>query len=223
MHKSDAYTVLFDFDGTIADTLPAIFTAMRHTFYTFLQEEYSDQQIMELFGPPEAGIIKDKIQPEKYEEALQCFYDKYVDEHRGLETPAPLLTMLEALKHAGIQMGIITGKGRRSADLSLEALKLNDYFQIVIAGDEVTNHKPHPEGIIHAMQQLQACPEHTLYVGDSQADITAARAAGIYAVGVNWFPASQSNGIFDPSPDVLFTEPAMMMEWLVKRWNIDRK
>ncbi|MBG9786717.1 HAD family hydrolase [Brevibacillus laterosporus] len=223
MHSSEAYTVLFDFDGTIADTLPAIFTAMRHTFYTFLQEEYSDQQIIELFGPPEAGIIQNKIPPEKYDDALQCFYEKYVDEHRELVTPAPLLTMLETFQQAGIQMGIITGKGRRSADLSLEALGLTHYFPIIIAGDEVSKHKPHPEGILHAMKHFQAYPENTLYVGDSQADITAARAAGIYAVGVNWFPASQSNGIFDPSPDVLFTEPSMMMEWLLKRWNIDSK
>lgn len=220
MHKSQSYTVLFDFDGTIADTLPAIFTAMRHTFYTYLQEHYSDQQIIELFGPPEAGIIQNKIPSAQYEEALHCFYEKYVDEHRELQTPLSLLTMLETFQQAGIKMGIITGKGRRSADLSLDALNLTPYFSLVIAGDEVTNHKPHPEGILHAMEQLQASPENTLYVGDSQADITAAKAAGIYAVGVNWFPASQSNGIFDPAPDVLFTDPDKMTEWLLKRWNI---
>lgn len=53
-------TLLFDFDGTVADTLPLIFTAFRSTFERFLQKHYTDDQIIALFGPTETGIVKNE-------------------------------------------------------------------------------------------------------------------------------------------------------------------
>jgi len=208
-------TILFDFDGTVADTLPLIFTAFRATFQRHLQEHYTDEQIVALFGPTETDILKSKLPDHEHDAALSYFFDVYTKEHGRVQNPDEIVRMLEAFQQAGIKMGIVTGKGRRSADISLAVWGLTNYFDVVITGDEVTQPKPHPEGILSALQQLGAAPEEAIFVGDSDADVIAGRAAGLRTVGVDWLLVTQKAGSFDPAPDFLFTDVQDFTKWVL--------
>ncbi|MED1852130.1 HAD-IA family hydrolase [Brevibacillus borstelensis] len=210
-------TILFDFDGTVADTLPMIFNSFRSTFQHFLQRHYTDQEIVAMFGPPEMGILENMIASEQLADAVTHFYDFYAAEHQLVSNPPEMIRLLDRLEQAGISMGIVTGKGRRSADISLKEWGLAPYFDVVIAGDEVTNPKPDPEGILLAMEQLGATPEQTIYVGDSNADIIAGKAAGLVTVGVTWLPVTQKTGGFQPEPDYEFTDTDAFAEWVLGR------
>ena len=200
-------TILFDFDGTIADTLPICFTAFRSTFSAFLHRDYTDEQIVSLFGPTEIAMIQKEIPAAFHKEAIEHFYRVYTDQQRREKNPPKILQMINTLHHAGIKLGIVTGKGRRSAEISIQLLELQPFFSVVITGDDVERPKPDPEGIRKAMSALGASAGQTWFVGDSDADIKAARTAGVTAVGVNWFSASQKTGGFQPEPDHFFTHP----------------
>ncbi|MED1725487.1 HAD-IA family hydrolase [Brevibacillus parabrevis] len=208
-------TILFDFDGTVADTLPLIFTAFRSTFQRFLQEHYSDEQIVAMFGPTETGILQNKLPAHEHEAALDHFFHVYTLEHAQVQNPPQLAKMLDQLHSAGIQMGVVTGKGRRSADISLREWGLEKYFSVVITGDEVTEPKPHPEGIFTALKQLGATAENAIFVGDSDADIIAGRAAGLTTVGVDWLLVTQKAGSFDPEPDYRFSDAQAFVDWVL--------
>ncbi|MEJ8548252.1 HAD-IA family hydrolase [Brevibacillus borstelensis] len=209
-------TILFDFDGTVADTLPMIFNSFRSTFQHFLQRHYTDQEIVAMFGPPEMGILENMIASEQLADAVIHFYDYYTAEHQRVSNPPEMIRLLDRLKKAGISMGIVTGKGRRSADISLKEWGLTPYFDVVIAGDEVRNPKPDPEGIFIAMEQLGAAPDQTIFVGDSNADIMAGKAAGLVTVGVTWLPVTQKAGSFQPEPDYQFTDKNAFAEWVLE-------
>lgn len=208
-------TILFDFDGTVADTLPLIFAAFRSTFAHFLQKQYSDEQIVALFGPTETGIVKNELPPDLHEAALQHFFTAYDALHQDMQNPPEIAAMLESFRAAGIRMGIVTGKGRRSADISLARMALSAYFEVVVTGDDVTHPKPHPEGIFLAMEKLGAAAEDTIYVGDSDADVLAGQAAGVKTVGVNWLAVTQKAGVFDPPPDCQFSDVQSFVDWVL--------
>jgi pyrophosphatase PpaX len=210
-------TILFDFDGTVADTLPLIFTSFRSTFQTFLNQHYTDQQVLGLFGPTESVILQDMLPADQLETGLLHFFDVYTKEHHRVENPAAIVQMLEQFKSAGFKMGIVTGKGRRSADISLSEWGLDSFFEVVITGDEVSAPKPHPEGILSAMAQLEADPAHTIYVGDSNVDVIAGKAAGLTTVGVDWLEVTQKKGAFDPEPDFVFTDVAEFAKWVLSQ------
>jgi phosphoglycolate phosphatase/pyrophosphatase PpaX len=106
---------------------------------------------------------------------LEHFFAAYTDEHLRLHNPPEVTHMLDQLRNAGFQLGIVTGKGSRSAEISLREWKLD-------------------EGILLAMQKLGADPRETIYVGDSDADVIAGRAAGLQTVGVNWLTVTQKGG-----------------------------
>jgi phosphoglycolate phosphatase/pyrophosphatase PpaX len=110
-------TILFDFDGTVADTLPAIFASFRSTFQRFLARHYSDREIVNLFGPAEIAILQSQIPADQHEMAIEHFFQMYSDLHRTILTPPAIFQMLSSLSEAGMQLGIVTGKGRRSADI----------------------------------------------------------------------------------------------------------
>lgn len=208
-------TILFDFDGTVADTLPLIFTAFRSTFQQYLHRHYTDEEILAMFGPTETDILQAMIPPEQLEQALDHFFRVYAEGHRHVHNPAEIALMLDRLREADFVMGIVTGKGRRSADISLQAWGLDRYFDVVITGDDVSRPKPDPEGILSAMKQLGARAEQTLYVGDSDADVLAGRAASLVTVGVDWLPVTQKAGCFQPEPDYLFTDPGSFTDWVL--------
>ena len=94
--------------------------------------------------------------------------------------------MLAELKRRGVPMGVVTGKSRRSAEITLEELGWTDCFAAVVTGDEMTKQKPDPQGVIMAARKLGANEKACVMVGDSPADIGAGKAAGMTTIVAAW-------------------------------------
>ncbi|OZB97716.1 HAD family hydrolase [Paenibacillus sp. XY044] len=217
--KRPIRAVLFDFDGTLADTLPLSFYAFQEVFRKHTAKEYSREEIVAWFGPTEEGIIGQVLNShESLPEAIDDYYRIYEAYHdRMLSLSGEIRGMLNQLQDMSISMGIITGKSRRSLDISSAKLAMGSYFTVGFAGDELIRPKPDREGIDRAMAVLGVAPEETLFIGDSHADMAAGRAAGTRIGGAMWFETVQSQDLL-PVPDYVFTSPLQVVE-LIGRLN----
>ncbi|MGC5327523.1 HAD family hydrolase [Brevibacillus sp. SYSU BS000544] len=199
--------VLFDFDGTLADTLPLSFTAFQYVFQKYEQREVSQEEIIAMFGPTEDGIIaKNFSNQANVSAAIQDYYRIYEQGHlENKITAKEILELLDLLHSKGIRMGVITGKSRNAYDISVNSLGMAHYFDVVITGDDVQKPKPDPEGIRTALSMLEVPKEDAIFVGDSNADIQAGKSAGVRTVGVQWLSTYQSTH-FEAEPDMIFTK-----------------
>lgn len=209
--------VLFDFDGTLADTLPLIYRAFREMWVEVDGKERSDEEIRGLFGPPEEEVIQRGVPGDRLEASLADFYRRYGELHGTEVRPVPeVLRLLRGLKEEGYRVGVVTGKGRRSAEISLVELGMSDFIDTLVTGSEVRRYKPHPEGIQIALDKLGCLPEEGVYVGDSPVDVRAGKEAGLTTVGVRWFPGGD-NRPFDPEPEVVVESVKAFRDWLDTR------
>ena len=94
--------------------------------------------------------------------------------------------VLETLRAEGRRLGIVTAKRRATVELAFSFLPLERFFDVVVGSDDTERHKPDPEPLLYALEQLDAEPQQAAYVGDSPFDIRAAKAAGVHAVAVTW-------------------------------------
>lgn len=205
--------IIFDFDGTLADTMPAIVAAFRHCLQRYLGREYSHQDIAALFGPTEEGVLK-KLLPDRWE---SCF-DEYLQEYRRLHPPQAFSGIEQALtllRDRKVRLAIGTGKGRRSLLTSLAITGLAPYFELLETGSETGAVKP---AIISRILRQWGLPAPAVaYVGDVASDVTAAREAGVAALSAAWSAGADRNGLQAAKPDAVFTTVAGMMAWLLPR------
>lgn len=186
-------TVIFDFDGTLANTLPVCDFAFQYVFKQFDQRELTSNEIRAMFGPSETGIIRQNLLHANKDEAIELFYKKYSEKHKQLvEHNDEIYHLLLHLKEKGAKLGIVTGKARRSLDISLKALQMEHFFDAIITGDDVTKPKPDPQGVVKALAILDATPQEAIFIGDSDADIQAGIQANVLTVGVHWLPDYQA-------------------------------
>lgn len=196
--------VIFDFDGTLADTLPVCFYAFQAVFKDFDNLEITSEEIKAMFGPSETGIIRENLLNKNSDKAIELYYEKYSEKHLLLVPDnEEMNTLLLNLKSAGYKLGIVTGKARRSLDISLKCLNMNDLFDVIVTGDDVHMPKPHPEGINKALKQLKIESSEAVFLGDSDADILAGKQANVHTIGVQWLPNFQSLE-FSMQPNQIF-------------------
>jgi pyrophosphatase PpaX len=198
-------TILFDFDGTLADTLPICFYSFQKIFKKYDDKDLDKQDILTMFGPSEIGIINQNLSNNQYvEQAIEDYYYFYNMGHSELvKHNEEILNMITELKRKGTLLGIVTGKARRSYEISINHLFASDPFEVSITGDDVINPKPHPEGVTKAIKLLDSTVDETLFIGDSDADIKAGIDAGVTTVGVNWLDNSHGSS-FLHRPDYEF-------------------
>ncbi|WP_342601342.1 HAD family hydrolase [Psychrobacillus sp. FSL H8-0483] len=195
--------VIFDFDGTLADTLPICFYAFQNVFKEFDKKDLTSKEIEGMFGPSETGIIRKNLTNPNKEEAIKFYYEKYSEQHKSLvEINPEILKLLKSLKEADIRTGIFTGKGKRSLDISLKALKKDGLFDVIITGDDVINPKPDPEGLLKALSFLEVNNSDAIYFGDSDADVIAGIRANVFTIGVDWLPEYQTTR-FSEQPNLI--------------------
>jgi phosphoglycolate phosphatase/pyrophosphatase PpaX len=197
--------VIFDFDGTLADTLPVCFYAFQAVFKEFDNLEITSEEIKAMFGPSETGIIRENLLNKNVDKAIELYYEKYSEKHlEVVPDNEEINDLLLNLKSAGYKLGIVTGKARRSLDISLKCLNMNDLFDVIVTGDDVHMPKPHPEGINKALKQLNIESSEAVFLGDSDADILAGKQANVHTIGVQWLPNFQSLE-FSMQPNQIFS------------------
>lgn len=193
--------IVFDFDGTLANTLPICFYAFQNVFKEFDNKDLTSKEIKEMFGPSETGIIRNNLSNPNKEDAIEYFYKNYSELHKSLvEVNHDILELLKSLKESEIKIGIFTGKAKRSLDISLRALDMEGLFDVIITGDDVIKPKPDPEGLLKALSLLEVENSEAIYIGDSDADVVAGVQANVYTIGVQWLPEYQTSA-FSEQPD----------------------
>ncbi|WP_067727118.1 pyrophosphatase PpaX [Oceanobacillus damuensis] len=178
-------TILFDLDGTLIDTNELINASFQHTFdhynLTFTQEE-----ILEFNGPPLVETFQ-KIDPLKADRMISTYREHNLAEHDNYVTAFPdVVETVKQLQTNHIKLGIVTTKMSPTVKMGLKLTGLESYFDTIVALDDVTHPKPHPEPVLKAMLALDADPKTTLMVGDNYHDIESGKNAGIQTAGVAW-------------------------------------
>jgi pyrophosphatase PpaX len=126
------------------------------------------------------------LDPDRVDELVRVYREHNEALHDTLECCAGIDEVLATLKDRGHRLGIVTAKRRLTVDLAFARLPIEHLFETVVGGDETERHKPHPEPLLLALERLGASPQDAAYVGDSPFDMAAAKAAGLYAIGVSW-------------------------------------
>ena len=207
--------VLFDLDGTLADTVDLILMSFRHTMVRHLGAAPPDDAFLAGIGKPLPVQLEDFARDEEERLAmLETYVSFQRSVHDEMVRPFPgALDVLRELVSRGIRVGVVTSKGHRIAARTIEMCGLADPLEIVVCGDQVERGKPDPEPVRKALTalSLDERPEEVLFVGDSPHDLRAGRAAGTWTAGVGWGPIDR-RVLEAESPDFLVERMAELLE-----------
>ena len=177
--------VLFDLDGTLFDTEQYVVQAYENSLRSVgAPVEARMKMMQELFGKTLEDCYK-ALAPE-YDGAQLCeMHHRFQMENMHLVVPfATVEETLIGLKKRGIRMATVTNRTKRTAEAVLVMSQLDHYFEFLIAIEDVTHAKPHPEPIFTALNQLMVNPDEAWMVGDTEFDIFAGKAARVGTIGV---------------------------------------
>jgi pyrophosphatase PpaX len=178
--------VLFDLDGTVVDSGRIILASMRHATLTVLEREIPDAQLMAAVGGPGLEAQMRAFAPDRGDELVRVYREHNEPLHDELQSCLGIEAVLVRLNAEGRRLGIVSAKRRRTVELAFAQVPLAHLFDVVVGGDDTVRQKPDPEPLLYALDRLGADPADAAYVGDSPYDMQAARAGGLYAVGVSW-------------------------------------
>lgn len=180
-------TVIFDFDGTLADTNNLIINSFKHIYCKYYDGKCDVDYILSIFGEPLEKTLKRDFSGFKLEDVLKSYREYQVgrfDKEVSLYDTVP--ETVKYLHEKGIKMGIATSRLKTSTLEALKNFDLDKYFGVIVTADDVKNHKPDKEPLIKVMQELNSRKENTLYVGDSKFDIECALNAEVIPALVGW-------------------------------------
>jgi phosphoglycolate phosphatase len=209
--------VLFDLDGTLADTAPDLAAAvnwlrtergLEPTPYSLLRPTASAGargMIGAAFGlaPGDEG----------YEELRLAWFERYQSAMAVHSTLfGGVVELLDGIRAAGMEWGIVTNKPARFTDPLIPQIGLA-HAGCIVSGDTTGFAKPHPAPLLEGARRLDIAPEQCWYVGDDQRDVEAGRAAGMKTVACSWGYC----GTVEPSTwgaDYLLDTPADLLDAL---------
>lgn len=177
--------VLFDFDGTLADSEPLITGSLvyalgRHGF------PVTEQQVTRIFGPPFDTMVRllaGDISEEQAGAIRASYFEHYNEVQLPRIQPIPgAAELLDALDAHGVALAMVTNKVEASAHRQLQAMGWERRFPIVVGADTTGLAKPAAEPALHALRLLDVRPEDAAFVGDQEPDIGCGLAAGVSMV-----------------------------------------
>jgi len=217
MSRSDVYRlVIFDWDGTLLDSISSIVACTQATMEELGEGEVEESVIRGAIGLGLRETV-DRVAPgcddELYGRIVQVYrrlwFDTYV--HRPRLFPGTL-EVLEKLTDSRYFLAVATAKSRRGLDQDLAATGLGEFFQTTRTVDEARS-KPHPQMILDILGELGVAPADSLMVGDTNHDLWMAHNAGSSAAAV--LTGSQGRAeLSQASPLVYFEDLRELPGWL---------
>jgi phosphoglycolate phosphatase-like HAD superfamily hydrolase len=208
--------VIFDLDGTLANTLPLCILAFRQSVEPLINRTLSDAEIIACFGPSEEGTIM-ALAPDHYEKGVAAYLSFYQQLHKMCAAPFDgVTTLLQKLKSKGVRIAMVTGKGKHSTAISLQQFQLTHYFELIETGSP--NGPRKAEGIQQVINEWgHIATNEIIYVGDAPGDITASRKAGIPVVAAAWADTAEPEKLMASAPDEIFYSIGDFTEWLCRK------
>ena len=202
-------TFLFDWDGTLADSAGLGLNAFQKTFadlgVAFPLEIYEAAYSPNWYSTYEAlGLAK-----EHWQVADQLWL-----QHYGEQT-APLIEgvgeTLLSLRSKGYRLAVVTSGSRTRVCREVERSALRDAFAVIVCNEDIVNKKPHPEGLLRAMEAMDVASSKCAYAGDAPEDIEMGRRGNVMTIGVR--------SAYPSSTRVLTAKPDLYLERLADLAN----
>lgn len=200
-------TVIFDLDGTLADTSGDLIAAANHCFREMQVGDMLDPKrdqgtalrggrAMLRLGMERLGRAEDTAAIDAYYPVLLEAYREAIDTYTVIYPGA--LEAVDALKSRGIGVGICTNKPEGLAELLLSRLGVREAFASLVGADTLPVRKPDPEPLFEAARRAGGDPKRCILIGDSDTDRNTARAAGVPSVLVTFGPAGDDMAALNP-------------------------
>jgi HAD superfamily hydrolase (TIGR01549 family) len=202
-------TLLFDWDGTIVDSAQLGLTAFEQSFAA-LGHDFDHEVYARVYSPNWYSVYEALGLPK---ELWQKADDLWVH-HYGEQVAKPLAGAPETvneLKRKGYRLGVVSSGTECRVVREMKQLGLENVFEIAVCNEQMTNKKPHPEGLETALRSLSCKCEHAAYIGDSPEDIEMGRRADMFTVGVRSdYPTSWK--LESQGPDILLNSLAELLK-----------
>lgn len=181
--------LIFDLDGTIADTMPIHFIAYRNILRPF-GVEFTPELFVTMAGIPAVGSIAKvnelfgtTLDPELFGRLKEEEYEKEMVKMKAVE---PVVQLIREY-HGKLPMAVGTGGYKRLAWKTLEILDLKKYFSILVSSEDVEHHKPAPDTFLKCAELMGVEPAFCQVFEDGRLGLEAAEAGGMAAVDVTPF------------------------------------
>ncbi|GHO94564.1 phosphoglycolate phosphatase [Reticulibacter mediterranei] len=205
--------IIFDLDGTLANTLPLCVRAYQQVLLSLFQREYTASEIIAHFGRSEDGILQQLV-PDQWEISFQHYLIAYEQLHWQCPEPFQgIRKLLDLLKQQHVALALVTGKGRQTTDCTLRYLGLTEYFHPIEVGSA--------NGIVKAtciqrvLDEWQIPPQRVAYVGDSVVDMEEAHKAAVLPLRAAWGGGAFSDtGKDAPYAYATFRYVEQFMAWI---------
>ncbi len=193
--------VIFDLDGTLADTEKTILTAWQQTMRDMGRDCTQDELRFVVGIPASAAMERLQIQNAEH------FYERLGINYRAAAGETVLFEgvwdMLQTLLRQGRTLGIVTSRKRAGYNAYFKPLGLSEICALVLCADDTDSHKPDPGPLLSYKERIGAGKEECIYIGDMPTDIQCANAAGMASGLVSW----NDTGVVCPDAAYTFNHP----------------
>jgi phosphoglycolate phosphatase len=183
----DPSAIVWDLDGTLVESAPDLAKALNTLLVEQGRHTHSVESVRPMIGHGVGKLIErgfraagPALDPESVEELVPRFMEIYTacaTDNTHLVPQAR--EVLEHFYHAGVRQGLCTNKPIAVTRQIVNALDISGYFRSIVGGDSTNAKKPHPLPLLTCLEELGTRPEDAVMIGDSGADVGAARAAGV--------------------------------------------
>ena len=182
--------IIFDFDGTLADTRQLIVETMQQTIQALGLTPCTDEQCTSMIGLPLKQAFTELI-PMSDEMGDRCVdtYRQIFNEKNAsyvIPTFPHVIDTLFRLSEKGYVLTIASSRSRNSLLDFIHTMHLEEIFSYILGADDVVHAKPHPEPVLRTLESFNCSPEEALVVGDMKYDIEMGRRAGTRTCGVTY-------------------------------------
>jgi phosphoglycolate phosphatase len=176
--------VLFDLDGTLADTAPDMALTVNRMLERRRRPPVAAEEVRPHVSQGARGMIGAAFGLKPGDEGFQALREEFLALYGenlcvGTRLFPGMAELLDALEERGIAWGVVTNKFERFAVPLIDALGLGERAAVVIGGDTCARPKPFPDPLLFAAEKMRVPAAAALYVGDDERDVQAARAAGM--------------------------------------------
>jgi len=208
--------VLFDLDGTLADTAADLSRALNRLRLARGLDELPLAALRPFASAGARGLIGAglDIAPGHADyDALRAAFLEHYESEICIDTRLfpGMFELLAALEARRVLWGIVTNKSTRLTRLLVRELGLDVRVACLVCGDTTPHLKPNPASLLHAAGELALEPRQCVYLGDDLRDIQAARAAGMRCIAVRW---GYGTGLPAWNADAILDRPADLIEWI---------